>query len=109
MSSRAAPSVRRVTPDFIARRTGPTVPRDLSDGVVGGGWFRKVVCKRCGLVIIDHEPHGSGDFPHYAKPHQTRAAACSNEGMTLTQDSPEVTPFRRKSQRRKLKRKGIRP
>ena len=71
---------------------------------------RKMVCRRCKLVMKDIEPMiWEGEFWHIAKPHQTRAAACVNANNYFGITSPEVEPFMRKARRRALKRHGIRP
>jgi hypothetical protein len=70
---------------------------------------RKCVCKRCGLVMTDCEPmSGFGEFWHLARPHQTRAKRCANEGKRFHTHNAEVEPFMRKSRRRALKRMGVR-
>lgn len=71
--------------------------------------YLKGVCRRCGLVMHDVEPHGATEFWHIASPHQTRALACANSHQKFDERSPEVEPFMRKGRRRALRRQGIRP
>lgn len=74
-----------------------------------GGERRRAVCKRCGLLMRDAEPScRTGEFYHIAKPYQTRALACRNNGNSFTTEDAEVVPFMRKARRRFLKRQGIR-
>ena len=116
MSSRAAPSVRRDVPAYTSqryRRMHPDgrereLPREKDAGY-RGPWSFASVCKRCQLPMTDYEPQSrNGEYWHIAKPHQTRAAACSNNGQMFHGNSPEIVPYMRKAQRRLLKRKGIR-
>jgi hypothetical protein len=87
---------------------GKSIPgRDFPDLDRYG--HRKAVCRRCHLVMSDSEPGFThGEFYHGAKPHQTRAMACVNNGKTFDQRHAEIEPFLRKSRRRALKRAGIR-
>ncbi len=81
--------------------------RDFPDDAPFGA--RKAVCRRCKLIMSDIEPMiTNGEFHHGAKPHQTRALACVNNGTTFDLRSPELEPFLRKRRRRLLKRLGIR-
>jgi hypothetical protein len=50
-----------------------------------------------------------GEFYHIARPGQTRAAACVNDGCQFDLSDKEVEPFLRKARRRTLKRRKIRP
>lgn len=78
----------------------------------GPDWDRKVVCRRCGLVMLDMEPQmGNGEFWHGAmytpKSRLTSRSACPNAGGTFDlTDTKEVAEFVRKRVRRAAKRAG---
>ena len=102
MSRRVPVPARREIPPGFYQRDFPAVPLGLE--------HRRVVCKRCHLIMVDCEPFiRGGEFYHLAKPHQTRALACHNGGQQFSNEDPEIEPFLRKGRRRFLKRAGIRP
>ncbi len=115
MSSRAAPSIRSVKQPrrFFGKSIGrlPSDPINRDPPALDKHERnRKMVCRRCGLVMSDCEPMiWEGEFWHIAAPHQTRAAVCINANSYFGVTSPEVTPFMVKARRRALKRFGIRP
>lgn len=81
--------------------------RDFPDA--GPHGLRIAVCKSCGLLMTDCEPGSwGGDFYHIAKPHQTRARRCKNDGKAFVMWDAELVPFMPKARRRALKRMGIR-
>jgi formylmethanofuran dehydrogenase subunit B len=64
---------------------------------------RKVVCRRCGHIMDDIEPHtGFGEFLHSKR-------ICSNSGKRFSlspKDQHEVSVFERKRIRRDARRAG---
>lgn len=85
----------------------PVKGRDFPDE--GPFEARRAVCRRCSLIMTDGEPMTRfGEFYHGARPHQTRAARCSNHGKTFGVEDREIEPFMRKKLRRALKRAGVR-
>jgi len=78
----------------------------------GPDWNRKIVCRRCGLVMSDMEPQmGNGEFWHGAmytpKTPPTPQSTCANAGSTFDlTDTKEVAEFVRKRIRRAAKRAG---
>ena len=92
---------------FVNKQRGDYPDRDIPDLDQYG--HRKVVCRRCHIVMRDLEPATQGgEFYHHAMPHQKRALACPNDRHTFYQTSKEVEPFMRKGWRRALKRMGVR-
>jgi hypothetical protein len=67
---------------------------------------RRIVCRRCGLVMNDVEPrYIYGEFMHAAR------RVCSNSGKFFSlapEHAKEVMPFESKRARRAAKRAGAR-
>ncbi len=110
MSSRAAPSCRR---DPDKKPKGGTSIRSIPD--TPNGLDRKMVCRKCHLVMRDSESALlEGRFHHHTgldlktnkeRPH---VRACPNVGKTFSSSDLQVEPFLRKGRRRALKRMGVR-
>jgi hypothetical protein len=68
-------------------------------------WFghRKAVCRRCKCVLNDCEPAtAEGEFWHPDT--GKKAGKCQNRGKRFGTSDPEIEPFLRKRERRRLKR-----
>jgi hypothetical protein len=99
---------RRIVFLPIPKPSQVMVDRDFPDEPWWSG--RKVVCRRCHLVMVDCEPSTRcGEFYHHASPHQTRALRCRNDRQQFCTEDKEIMPFLRKARRRYLKRAGIHP
>lgn len=100
---------------MTSRATGmrPTSRKTYADRdfrAVDSWGTRKAVCRRCHLPMTDTEPFApNGLFYHVAKPHQTRAKKCPNEGRHFGTEDAEIEPFMRKRLRRSLRRAGVTP
>lgn len=66
---------------------------------------RRVVCRRCHVVIDDFEPGSPrGEFNHPKKFGDGTAITCTNLSKVFHEDDSEVEPFVRKRFRRAAKR-----